>query len=108
VVTVASSNPKSLSEVDGLNTPMAPVKNEATGETGFVSREALFPDPGQPIIKVAPITDNAGNTIAYWGNGLGWLPKVEVEAPGFDYDALIAAHDSSTTLPPGYGEPTKG
>jgi hypothetical protein len=108
VVTVAPSNPKSLSEVDGLNKPMARVKDSATGQTGFVSREALFPDPGQPIVNVAPITDKAGNTIAYWGNGLGWLPKTEVEAPGFDYDALIAAHDASTTLPPGYGTPSKG
>jgi hypothetical protein len=83
---------------------MAPVMDPITGQKGYVSREALFPDPGQPISKISPVTDSAGNTIAYWGNGLGWLSKAEVESPGFDYDAIIAAHNSSTTLPPGYGE----
>jgi hypothetical protein len=77
-------------QIEGLQGDRLPVIDGVTGQKGFVDRAAILSSGGQQVPDVSPVYDADGHQIAYWGNGLGWLSRDQVEAPGFDYQALYA------------------
>lgn len=62
---------------------------DRTGELrGYITGEALHMSPARSVGELAPVTDDAGKTVGYWGGELGFVEIHQAEDPAFDLRAL--------------------
>lgn len=91
VVVAPGQSGTDISEVEGLSGDRLPVIDGTSGRTGWVDRGALIAPAGGEPPQLSPVYDDAGQQIAYWANGLGWLSSDVVEAPDFNLQQRLDA-----------------
>jgi hypothetical protein len=79
-------------QIEAANAPNQPVADKNGATRGYIAKEALdavtrsaaTDDP-----KVAPVTDEAGGIVGYFGPVCGFIERSKVEVPDFSMPALM-------------------
>ncbi len=72
--------------------PGQPLKVGASNDperTGFLAWEEAFPPPGIERKQLMPVVNEAGEHIAYFAEGLGWVDLEVGNDPTFDYKVAL-------------------